>query len=121
VYRNNPQLERLLRTDFQAVIAGFQAASTVRYYLPAAPPRIHAFVAACPPSEMHSFTQRSGFLDPLVKGQAPDDAVAAFLRQASLVHPEPRGFLVQAGKELAGLLAGQWPRLQSILRRLETG
>ena len=121
VYRSNPQLERLLRTDFQVVTVGFQEEERCRYYLPAAPPRIHAFVHACAPEEVRAFTLSAGFLDPLVSGQATEEVIAACLRQASAVHPEPQEFLVQAGKELAMLLAGQLPQLQAILRRLEAG
>ena len=51
-------------------------------------------------------------------GMAPDDVIAAFLRLAGRCHPEPEGFLVDAGKKLAVLLAGQLQRLNGILRRL---
>ena len=44
VYANNPQLSRLLRTDFETVIVGYGDGGDIKHYLPPIPPRIHAFV-----------------------------------------------------------------------------
>ena len=40
-------------------------------------------------------------------------------RHAAQAHPDPRAFLVRAGKELAVLLAGEVSRLDTILRRIK--
>ena len=47
VYRSNPQLEHLLRTDFRAVIVGHIGGGQTRYHLPPSPPPIYAFVHVC--------------------------------------------------------------------------
>ena len=56
-----------------------------------------------------------------VLGQADlDELLAASLRTAATAHPEGEGgpFLVEAGRELARLLAGDPVRLEGLLRRL---
>src|SRR3989304_2073605 len=55
VYRSNPQLAHLLRTDFQAVVVGHGAKGDVRYYLPPVPPPIYAFVHLCTVEEVATF------------------------------------------------------------------
>ncbi|MBI4310341.1 MAG: hypothetical protein HY681_01060 [Chloroflexi bacterium] len=126
VYRDNPQLPKLLRTSLQAAIVGWRDASgSVRYGLPPSPPRIHAFVHACAPEEVCAFTQRLDFL-PLLLSSAnneggpalTDQVAAAFLRQAASAHPDPQAFLVGAGRQLARLLARDAQRLQPILQGL---
>ena len=41
-----------------------------------------------------------------------------YIGSPGLINAEPQAFLVGAGKELAGLLAGELPRLSGLLRRL---
>ena len=121
VYRSNPQLEKLLATRFQALIVGHpDPVGTPLHYLPALPPRIHAFVYPCASVEVARFTERLEFLHLLMASELPgaDEAIAACLRLASACHPDGRAFLVRAGKALAGELTGQLPRLNAILRRL---
>lgn len=118
-----PQLERLLATRFEVLIVGHGTGSVVNQYLPALPPRIHAFVYSSTPDEVVSFTRSLDFLSLLVHSSPAgrgitDEVVAACLRQASGHVAEPRGFLVRAGKALAAQLAGDMPRLNAILRRL---
>ncbi len=127
IYRDNPQLPKLLRTSFQAMIVGYgDTANGLRYGLPPSPPRIHAFVLACTPEEVRAFTQRLDFL-PLLLSSAneggpalTDQVAAAFLRQAASAHPDPQAFLVGAGRQLARLLARDLQRLQPILQGLHT-
>ena len=123
VYRSNPQLERLLCTRFEALIVGHSDGDTCNQRLPALPPRIHSFVYLCTPEEVGQFTRSMDFLSLLANsvpsGQGiTDEVIVACLRQASAHLETPRGFLVGAGKALAVQLAGDTPRLNSILRRL---
>ena len=84
------------------------------------PPRIHSFVYHCSGEEMRIFSSSLGFVHELLDQpiSARDDVVAFFLQQASVSQPDPERFLIDAGKELAILLAGQLPRLNNLLRRL---
>lgn len=121
VYRQNPQLARLLRTEFRALIVGHQGAGRICHFLPPQPPRLHAFVYPCPQEEVASFTQSLDFL-PLLLGAAlsipNEELVAACLRAAAAAREDGRAFLVRAGKELALLLARDPSRLNVILRKI---
>ena len=122
VYEQNPQLNRLLATEFRSVVVGYQSDGLTRRYLAPMPPRIHAFVYECDLDQVREFTGSLDFLSILLASPpgSADDVTASFLRRASVAHPEPDTFLVSAGKELATLLAGQLPRLNGLLRRLST-
>ena len=124
IYRSNPQIARLLCTRFEALILGHGDGVTASHYLPALPPRIHAFVYSCTPEEVARFTDKGlDFLSLLVNSSpagrgVTDEVIAACLRRASAQLEDPRSFLVSAGKALAVQLTGDLPRLNSILRRL---
>ena len=122
VYRRNPELQEILRTEFTAVVVGFRdAGGAYHQRLPRRPARLHAFVHACSSDEVADFTERLDFLPTLLgsAGRAPgDELVAACVREASVARGHDRAFLVRSGKELAVLLAMDLNRLSAILRRL---
>ena len=122
IYRRNPQLSRLLTTEFTSVIVGYRDGESVRRYLPPLPPRIHSFVFDCSGEEIAGFSATMDFLPAMLSAPTghPDDVVASFLRLASKHHPDPDAFLVASGKEIARQLTGQWQRLNGILRRLSS-
>ena len=119
VYLSNPQLSQLLRTDFQAIVVGHSINGDPRYHLPPTPPPIYAFVYACEPEEIRRFTSNTAFLRPLATSGIPalEEVVAACLSLASVVQTEPSGFLVEAGKQLMGILSGEFRRVEAILQR----
>ena len=120
VYRSNPQLERLLRTEFRALVVGHALDGRIMRFLAPGPPRIHAFVYSCVGDDVREFTSSLEFLPLLLSAPigSPDDIVASFIRQASAHHPEPRAFLVEAGREIATLLGRDTQRLNGLLKRL---
>lgn len=120
VFRENPQLERLLTSRFDALIVGHRVGKEDRHFLPPLPPRVHSFVHICCPGEVARFTSRLDLLHLLLNSGVPaaDEVVGACLRQAAAAHDDPGEFLLAAGKALAGELAGDLPRLQAILRRV---
>ena len=120
VHRSNPQLARLLHTEFQAAVVGYGSGDRLRRFLPPAPPRIYSRVRVCAAEEVREFSDSLEFLPLLLasKNGAADDVIASFLRQAGASHPDPESYLVDAGKALAVLLGGQIPRLDGVLRRL---
>ena len=122
VYLSNPQLSRLLLTEFRSAVVGHLSNGQVRRYLAPQPPRIHSFVYRCDTQELMAFSGSLEFVPILLATPitAADDVIAAFLRQASASHPDPERFLIDAGKELASLLGGEMQRLNSLLRRLST-
>lgn len=121
VYKQNPQLARLLSTSFRVLIVGHGDGSEVRHYLPPRPPRVHAFVYPCSQEEVVGFTRSLDFLNLLLGASLlipAEELVAACLRAASTAREDGRTFLVRAGKELASLLAGDSVRLNTILRKI---
>jgi hypothetical protein len=122
IYRQHPQLSKLLRTTFDTLVVGHSKseATSPLHYLPPRPPRVHSFVYLCEQDEVCRFTQSLDFLPILLgtRAEAVDEIVAACLRQASCAHDDQRAFLVRSGKELAILLGAELNRLNAILRRI---
>ncbi len=121
VYRSSPQLVKLLRTEFSALVVGHRQNEKLYHYLPPQPARIHGFVYLCPPEEVREFSQSFDFLNILVNAHPPvsiDELVAASLRQMSQAQADRHAFLVAAGKELALLLSGRFNQLKAILGRI---
>jgi len=120
IYRQNPQLSKLLRTTFDTLVIGHGQGDELHHYLPPHPSRVHSFVCLCEQDEVCRFTQSLDFLPILLNTRAGsvDEIVSACLRQASCAHDDQRAFLVKAGKELAILLGGELNRLNAILRRI---
>jgi hypothetical protein len=123
IYRQHPQLSKLLRTTFDTLVIGHSAGAQRAmplHYLPPRPPRVHSFVYLCEGDEVRRFTQSLDFLPILLgtRAGAVDEIVSACLRQASCAHDDKRAFLVKAGKELAVLLSADLNRLNAILRRI---
>ena len=122
VYQTSPQLTKLLRSEFEAVVVGHRKDDKLYQYLPPSPARIHGFVYLCRLEEVKEFSQSFDFLNILVNARVPvstDELVAAALRLMSQAHEDPHTFLVAAGKELAILLSGQFNQLKAILGRLK--
>ena len=69
---------------------------------------------------MAAFALSTAFLNVLIGIQTSEEILAAFLRQASLVQDDPQAFLIRVARELVVSLVGQLPRVQAILRRLDT-
>ncbi len=121
IYRSSPQLLKLLRTEFSALVVGHRENEKLYHYLPPKPARIHGFVYLCSPDEVREFGLSFGFLNILLNAHLPvstEELVAASLRQMSQVYENRHTFLVTAGKELATLLGGEFNRLKSILGRI---
>jgi len=123
VYQASPQLLKLLKSEFNALVVGHRQGDKLYHYLPPKPARIHGFVYLCSPEEVKEFSQSFDFLNILINTRLPvatDELVAACLRQMSQVYEDRRIFLVAAGKELAILLSGNFNQLKAILERIKT-
>ncbi len=121
IYLSSPQLLKLLRTEFSALVMGHNEGDRLYHYLPPKPARIHSFVYLCSAGEVREFSQSFTFLNLLLNTHLPvsgEELISASLRQMSQVYEDPRAFLVAAGKELAILLSNDFNRLKSILERI---
>ena len=117
IYRSNPQLASLLRTEFTALVVGHGEGERLHHYLPPRPARVHSFVYLCDGEEVARFSQSLDFLSILVAQE--DELIAACLRYAAQAHGDSHRFLVRVGKELALLLGAETGRLNAILRRIK--
>ncbi len=120
IYHASPQLLKLLKSEFGALVVGHKQ-DKLYQYLPPQPARIHSFVYLCPPEEVREFGQSLDFLNILINARASvstEELVSAALRQMSQAHEDPHAFLVAAGKELALLLSGNLNQLKTILGRI---
>ena len=122
IYRSSPQLLKLLRSEFSALVVGHRENEKLYHYLPPKPARIHSFVYLCSPDEVKEFSQSFDFLNILLNTRLPvpaDELVAASLRQMSQAYEDHHTFLVAAGKELAISLSGNFNQLKAILGRIK--
>jgi hypothetical protein len=123
IYQANPQLLKLLKSEFGALVVGHRHGDKLYHYLPPQPARIHGFIYLCPPEEVREFSQSFNFLSILTNTHLPistSELIAAALRQMSRLHEDPHPFLVAAGKELALLLGSDFNQLKAILERIRT-
>ena len=123
IYQASPQLLKLLKSEFSALVVGHRQGDKLHHYLPPKPARIHGFVYLCSPEEVKEFSQSFDFLNILINTRLPvssDELIAACLRQMSQVYEDRHAFLVAAGKELAILLSSDFNQLKAILGRIKT-
>ena len=122
IYESNPQLSRLLSTEFRALSIGHIEAGVLRRWLAPLPPRIHSFVYPCSDDTLREFSAELDFVSIVLAAPiaAADDVLAAFLKMAGNAHSNSDEFLVNAGRRLTPLLGGQMQRLDGILRRIAT-
>ncbi len=122
IYQSSPQLLKLLRSEFGALVVGHRQGDKLYHYLPPKPARIHGFVYLCQPDEVKEFSQSLAFLNILINTHLPvstEELISACLRQMSQVYEDRHAFLVAAGKELAIFLSGQFNQLKAILERIK--
>ena len=122
IYRANPQLYLLLRTEFTALVVGHRDGGEYRQSLPPRPARIHGLVFPCEYGELRDFAGSFDFIHTLMSGPQvgrTDELVAALVGYLSRAQEDRRAFQLAAGKELAVLLRSELSRLNVILRRIQ--
>jgi hypothetical protein len=122
IYRSSPQLLKLLKSEFGALVVGHRQGDKLYHHLPPQPARIHSFVYQCSPDEVKEFSHSFDFLNILLNAHLPvptEELISASLRQMSQAYEDRRAFLVAAGKELAILLSGNLSQLKAILGRIK--
>ncbi len=123
IYREHPQLERTLRTEFRALLVGFRDANgPIRQVLPPQPPPLHYSVWQCPADEVRAFTERRPYFRLLLhaNGDLPaEQLLAAHIRAAYAARGDDLGWLEAAAQEVAVLLQDDHDRLMSVLQGIE--
>ncbi len=121
VYQSNPQLTKLLRSEFRVLVAGHRSDGKIYQYLPSVPAHIHSFIHLCSSKEVKEFSQSFDFLSILTSTRLPisiEDVIAATLREMSRTQTDPHAFLIAGGKSLTSILGSDYQRLKTILMRL---
>jgi len=124
IYREHPQLEQVLRTEFNVVLVGWADEGAVHQHLPPQPPPLHYSVHTCSPSEVRAFSEQFLYLRLLltVTGQLPpEQLLAAHLRQVYRARGQDRAWLERAAREVAGLLKQDVERLMVVLQGIDPG
>jgi hypothetical protein len=95
---------------------------SIRHCLPPQPPVTLDWLYQCTDEEVRAFTTRLDYFRLVLEAREvpAEELLAASLRAAAAARPEyeRETFLVEAGRELARLLAGDPVRLEGLLRRL---
>jgi HAS barrel domain len=126
-----PQIFAMLKTEFRAVIVGFETtASSVNgsvskpgkfyQYLPPRPPQIHQGVYRCEVEEVINFSEKLDFLRTLLQvNNTPIEALAAAaIREIYQCRKANRDWLVQVGRTLSLLLKDDYDCLRYILSQI---
>ncbi len=115
---------RQVPIEVSVLAVGCTDGGAVLQCLPPQPPVALDWLYQCTGEEIRSFTVRFDYFRLLLEArEAPtDELLAASLRIAAAAQPEDKReiFLIEAGRELARLLAGDPMRLEGLLRRLQT-
>ncbi|MEE9615999.1 MAG: hypothetical protein V3T90_03210 [Anaerolineae bacterium] len=116
---------RRVPVEVSVLAVGCNDGDTIRHRLPAQPPVTLDWLYQCSDEDVRAFTDRFDYFRLVLEARElpADELLAASLRAAAAARPEGERetFLVEAGRELARLLAGDPVRLEGLLRRLREG
>lgn len=114
---------RQVPAEVSVLAVGYRRDGILHHLLPPQPPAALDRAFLCDDAEVREFTSRADYFRIVLQAQGvpADELLAASLREGARV----RGgggemFLIEAGRELARLLAADPVRLDGILRRLKT-
>ena len=122
VYREHPQLHRVLRTIFHAVLVGYETPQgTLHRHLPPQPPPLHYAVYPATPEETQRFSQDMRYFRLLLAVTSPvpgEQVTAAHVREIARLHPGNEEWVERAARHIARLLKRDYERLQAALEAL---
>jgi len=121
IYREHPQLQLTLRTEFTVRLVGYAQDERIHQYLPPRPPALHYSVHACSSDEVRAFTSRLVYLRLLLNAAeiAPEQLLAAHIRQVYSARGYDGEWLSTAARQVAGLLKSDYERLMTVLYGIE--
>ena len=121
IYREHPQLELTLRTEFTARLVGYDDGRRVLHYLPPQPPPLHYSVHECSLEQVQAFTERLRYLNLLLSATElpPEQLVAAHIRQVYGARRGDDEWLARVAREVSGLLKSDYERLMTVLYDIE--
>jgi hypothetical protein len=120
-YVEDMRRNRQVPIEVSVLVVGYSDGGAFRHRLPPQPPLSLDVLHTCAPDELLAFTRQFDYFRLVLESQdlPSDELLAANLRYAAEARgPGGRDFLVDAGRELARLLAYDLQRLDSLLRRI---
>ena len=125
IYREHPQLQHMLRTEFIARLVGYQEGEQIYRHLPPQPPPLHYSVHACTIAQAMAFTEQLTYLRLLLEAtEVPSEQLlAAHIRQICQARSRDAGggdkdWLLFAARQVAGLLKNDYDRLMTVLHAI---
>ncbi|MBM4419171.1 MAG: hypothetical protein FJ033_12820 [Chloroflexi bacterium] len=116
VWTSNPELELLLRTEFEARILGYLENDRAWLQYPPRPPRLHSFVYTASSAQIAALGEDPSFVRPLADATArSDQLIGAAIRRVADASGDQRTYLLRAGRMLAPLIEHDISRLRAIL------
>ena len=125
--RAHPELSRLVRTEFEAILVGFQNGKDAAIYhgYPPRPPDLHSFVYSTDAGTARRFMEDVSFIDLIVGAVAnpalADQVVADAVGQFAALADDSASFRRDCGKRLARLFNRDLIRLDALLLRMAGG
>ena len=122
IYDHHPELLRILRTEFAAVLVGYAEGSRIWQRLPAQPPPLHYSIHECSNETVVRFTDQLAYLRLLLNATgelAVDQLIAANVREVYRARGNDLYWLERAAREVASLLKSDYERLMSVLLAIE--
>lgn len=122
VYKEHPQLERLLQTLFRVSLVGCFEGKTLRQTLPPSPPPLHFAVYPCSTREAQQFSDAFAYFRLVLqaKCETPTEQVlAANIRHLYEVRGRDNDWLKRAARESAQLLKQEHQRLLTLLSTID--
>lgn len=121
IYREHPQLEHTLRTEFTARLVGCVEGGRLRHYLPPQPPPLHYSVHQCAPETVRRFTEQLTYLRLLLDtAEIPaEHLLGAHIRWVYTQRGHERPWLERAARQVAGLLKSDYDRLMTVLYSID--
>ncbi len=123
VYREHPHLVGVLRTQFSALLVGYEDENGRLFrHLPPQPPPLHYAVYPCPPELTVRFAEDLRYLRLLVNASGPvpaEQLIAAHLRDVYRASGEDALWLERAARYVANLLKRNYDQLRGALEALE--
>jgi hypothetical protein len=120
-YVEDMRRNRQVPIEVSVLVVGYSDGGAFRHRLPPQPPLSLDVLHTCVADELLAFTAQFDYFRLVLETQdlPSDELLAANLRYAAEARgPGGRDFLVDAGRELARLLAYDLQRLDSLLRRI---
>ena len=122
-YERHPEISRLIRTTFSAVIVAHRSDGNLYAYLPPRPPRLHAFVYPAGVEDIADLANDPLTLQNIAAARmdATNEFLPAAIRTLASVHGSPGAqeeFLRETGRRLVHLMRDDMQGLQTVLAKI---